>query len=118
MKVEDDVRYLTAETPPTDDNSNKVPTTEWVQEKLDDVEAAVSGGMNATVKATTARLNMPYGRTYAPSGGGTWWCYGESFFSNSSDTYNGAYASGAVVHEVRNVDMNHYSTTGFGIKIA
>lgn len=115
VKVEDGVRYLTAETPPADDNSNKVPTTEWVKEKLDN---AVGGGMNATVKATTASLNMPYGRTYAPSGGGTWWCYGESFYSKTSATYNGAYASGAVVHEVRDVSINNYSTKGFGIKIA
>ena len=67
---ENSVRYLTAETPPTDDNSNKVPTTEWVQEKMDDVEAAVSGGMFP--KVSTAQVS---GRNVLVPSGGTWWVY-------------------------------------------
>ena len=118
MSKDNNIRYLTAETPPTDDNSNKVPTTEWVQEKIDDVEAAVSGGMNATVKATTYRDKT----TYAPSGGGTWWCYGTGSYNNSSGNeiefeFNTAAASGASVHS-RTTTANGYSSSGFGIKIA
>ena len=68
MKVEDDVRYLTAETPPTDDNSNKVPTTEWVRDALD----ATNSGAYPTVQGTTTS-----GITvYAPNSGGTWYCMG------------------------------------------
>ena len=123
MKVEDDVRYLTANTPPTDDNSNKVPTTEWVQEKLDDT---VGGGMNATVKATT--YNSGTAKTYAPSGGGTWWCYGNGSYQiwdshegeaqTQSFSFNGAFASGAVIHGPATWYGNAYNSRGFGIKIA
>ena len=118
VSKENNVRYLTAETPPSGDNSNKVPTTEWVQEKMDDVEAVVSGGMNATVKAVTYTDDGLYGRSYAPSGGGTWWCYGQVSCSEHSTSYNGAYASGAVIHEVRDAYLPTYTSKGFGIKIA
>lgn len=97
VKVEDDVRYLTAEKPPTDDNSNKVPTTEWVQEKIDNVEAAVSGGMFPTIK--NAELKGDF--AYAPSGGGTWWCHGDLIgkISGNAVLINGAYASGALLRQ-------------------
>ena len=85
MSKENNIRYLTANTPPADDNSNKVPTTEWVQEKLDDVEAAVSGGMFPTVSAATGGNTLGS----APSGG-TWWCY----YHSTSKTINGTYAGG------------------------
>lgn len=122
MSKENNVRYLTAETPPTDDNSNKVPTTEWVQEKIDDVEAAVSGGMNATVGAITVSGN----KTYAPSGGGTYWCYGETNYvyrmyqqdNARTVSYNGSYASGSVIHSPSESSIKSYSARGFGIKIA
>ena len=118
VKKENSVRYLTAETPPADDNSNKVPTTEWVQEKLNDT---VGGGMNATVGAITASGN----KTYAPSGGGTYWCYGETKYTywdhndllNKTEIHNGSYASGAVITNP-NKDFTSYSAIGFGIKIA
>lgn len=110
---ENNVRYLTSNTPPTNDNSNKVPTTEWVKEKLDAVEDAVSGGMNATVKALTVSGE----RAYAPSGGGTWWCYGEAVATTvgSCGTVNGQYASGALLP---NFGYPIKSMNGFGIKIA
>lgn len=100
VKVEDDVRYLTTETPPTDDNSNKVPTTEWVQEKIDDVEAAVSGGMNATVKATTYSVSGNTGTTKSPSGGGTWWCFHEYIRGGNADKEktNRAVSGGSTVY--------------------
>ena len=112
MSKENNIRYLTAEKPPTDDNSNKVPTTEWVQEKIDDVEAAVSGGMFPTVKAITFSGN----RAYAPSGGGTWWCHGEgkTTTGSSTGTISASYASGAEI----NFGYRLTALTGFGIKIA
>ena len=68
MKKENNIRYLTAEKPPTDDNSEKVPTTAWVR----DVVEAASAGAYPVVQATTKN-----GITvYAPSGGGTWYCFG------------------------------------------
>ena len=82
VSKENNIRYLTANTPPTDDNSNKVPTTEWVKEKLDDVEAAVSGGMFPAVsKAVYSNREIR-----VPSGG-TWWMFavkeGEVFRNQS-----------------------------------
>ena len=89
VSKENNIRYLTAETPPTDDNSNKVPTTEWVQEKMDDVEAAVSGGMFPKIQTAVLKSGQGY---YTPSGG-TWWyfyaaddsskCRSESIAGNS-----------------------------------
>ena len=118
VSKENNIRYLTAETPPSGDNSNKVPTTEWVQEKIDDVEAAVSGGMNATVKATTYSGST----TYAPSGGGTWWCYGTGSYMNTFDrnvsfTFNKPIASGGAAHTPTSY-YKDYRSNGFAIKIA
>ena len=70
VSKENNIRYLTAETPPTDDNSNKVPTTEWVKEKLDDVEAAMSGGMFPKISYAERSGT----RVLVPSGG-AWWIY-------------------------------------------
>lgn len=70
VSKENNIRYLTAEKPPTDDNSNKVPTTEWVKEKMDDVEAAVSGGMFPKISAAQVS-----GRNVLVPSGGTWWVY-------------------------------------------
>ena len=71
MSKENNIRYLTAETPPTDDNSNKVPTTEWVNNKIDDIEAAVSGGMFPTIQTAVIKSGQGF---YTPSGG-TWWVF-------------------------------------------
>ena len=49
-----------------------MPTTAWVQDKIDDVEAAVSGGMFPTIQRANGSGR---GNRYAPSGG-TWYCYG------------------------------------------
>lgn len=89
VSKENNIRYLTAETPPADDNSNKVPTTEWVQEKMDDVEAAVSGGM-------FPKVQTPIGSSYPPRvpSGGTWWCYG---INTAFDYTNQALAGGATI---------------------
>lgn len=115
VSKENNIRYLTANTPPADDNSNKVPTTEWVKEKMDDVEAAVSGGMNATVKKITG--------TTAPSGG-TWYCYGTANLEykydtsqKSTSTINSTFSGGAALYNNSGSYMIK-SSNGFGIKIA
>ena len=91
VSKENDIRYLTANTPPADDNSNKVPTTEWVQEKLDDT---VGGGMFPIIRAAT-----PTGHPcYAPSGG-TWWCYGTN---SAGDVANNSVSGGAQISSTVN----------------
>ena len=70
VKLQNGKRSLTAEKPPTDDNSEKVPTTAWVRDITDGLEASVSGGMFPTISNA---VRGGYGEIRAPSGG-SWWC--------------------------------------------
>ena len=98
MSKENNIRYLTANTPPADDNSNKVPTTEWVQEKLDDVEAAVSGGMFPKVSSAVAVSIGNNRYSFKAPSGGTWWVY-KTVESDtiSNNNYNKSYSGGAQI---------------------
>lgn len=123
VSKENNVRYLTAEKPPTDDNSNKVPTTEWVRDALD---AASSGAYPTVSKITTTMVKHSSCTTTAPSGGGTWYCYGSGSYNTyhtvggdekTTFNYNDVYASGATIVKVSG-NIDYCSGTGFGIKIA
>ena len=132
MKSQNGKRYLTAETPPANEDSTVVPTTAWVQDKIDGVESAVSGEMFPTVKATTYTKDeiLREGYTYAPNGGGTWWCFGIGKYttykgSTSTSTildftFNTSCASGTLLHSFTRDQGNltSYVSYGFGIKIA
>lgn len=82
MSKENNIRYLTAEKPPADDNSEKVPTTEWVQSV---VETASAGAYPTISKA------VQNGRSFRAPQGGTWWV----FSVNQNHELNGSYAGGA-----------------------
>lgn len=82
VSKENNIRYLTAETPPTDDNSNKVPTTEWVKDAL---EVASSGAYPTISKAVQS------GRSFRAPSGGTWWV----FSTNENHELNNRYVGGA-----------------------
>ena len=93
VKSQNGKRYLTAETPPANEDSTVVPTTAWVQDKIDGVESAVSGGMFPTI-SQAVDTGYPGFNSYAPSGG-TWWC----FSSISSHYHNEAFAGGSLIDD-------------------
>ena len=106
VSKENNIRYLTAETPPTDDNSNKVPTTKWVKEKIDAIEDAVSGGMFPNIQTAVVKSGQGY---FTPSGG-TWW------FFYAADASNNCSSKAMAGNSKINTSM--YTNASICIKIA
>ena len=80
VKLQNGKRYLTAETPAASEDSTVVATTAWVQDKIDAVESAVSGGMFPTIQTA-----IKSGSNTVVPAGGTWWVLGiESVANNQS----------------------------------
>ena len=84
---ENGVRYLTAETPPADDNSTKVPTTEWVKSNIPSIPSG-----NVAIWSRDFTLNRVEEMSCvlnAPSGG-TFFCFGTVTINrnvNGSETW-------------------------------
>ena len=94
-------------------------TTAWVR----DVVEAASAGAYPVVQATTVSGYA----TYAPSGGGTWYCFGICDYTHTPDNLNtksasghfsNTVASGAKVYAPKGNGVEIRSVTSICIKIA
>ena len=94
-------------------------TTAWVR----DVVEAASAGAYPTVQAATKNSTT----VYAPSGGGTWYCFGICDYTHKPDNLNtksasghfsNTVASGAKVYAPNGNRVEIMSVTSICIKIA
>lgn len=84
VSKENNIRYLTANTPPADDNSNKVPTTEWVKNNMPSVP---SGNIAIWSRNFTTGNSDKYTVVLKAPSGGTYFCFGEAYVNTDLGTF-------------------------------